>query len=96
MNLGLVEFFVLHSEDVSAKGAVLLLLFECLFVGISLLLCEGSHSGVGVRKFLAIGDLLVSRFARVWVANSTRVLCAVADSEIGVGMPTHLSAEPID
>lgn len=82
----LVNLFVLLCEDVAAKGAVLLLLTECLFIGISLLLGEGSHSGICVRKFLAIGDLLVSRFACKGITNSSRVLCAVSLCEIGVAV----------
>ena len=78
-------------EDVAAKCAVLLLVFECLLIGVSLLLSECVNRLDGVSELLSDSDLFVCRFARIRVTDSTCVLSAVALGEIGVGMSTDLA-----
>ena len=78
-------------EDVSAKGFVLLLTFECCFVLGSLLLGEGLDSSYCVCKNTAHSSLLIGWFACKRVTDCTGVLGTITDCEIGVAVSADLA-----
>ena len=83
-------------EDVAAKGAVLLLVFECLFVGGFLLLSECVDRLDGVSEFLSDSDLFVCRFARIRVTDFACVLSAVSFCEINIAVAAQFATQSGD
>jgi hypothetical protein len=78
-------------EDEATEGLAFLLFTECLSVGFLLLLCEGVEGFDGFSKLVAYLKLLLSRFARVRVADFTRVLSAIAKCEINIAVAAQFA-----
>ena len=84
------------SEDVSAKGLVLLLFAESLLVGFFFLGSEGVKRLDGVCKFLSYRHLISSWFSRVGVADFTRVLSAISFREINIAVAAQFATQSGD
>jgi hypothetical protein len=80
-------------KNEATKGLAFLLFAERLFIGVFLFLSEGVEGFDGFSELVAYLKLLLSRFARVRVADLACVLCAISFCEINIAVAAQFATQ---